>query len=188
MVASMLRRFVVSAVLTVPIVVFSPIGDALGLPAEPPFGLSMAWFGLVLATPVVVWGGWPFLSSAARSLRHGDVTMMTLIATGILVAYLYSVITTLVGGPEVFFEAAAMLTTLSLLGHWLETRSRFATGRAIEALLSLAPPTAILRRDGRDTEVPLAQVRPETCSWSDPVRRCPSTARSPTASPMWMNR
>ncbi len=159
MVASMLRRFVISAVLTVPIVAFSPIGEALGLPSQPPFGWSMSWFGLVLATPVVLWGGWPFLSSAARSLRHGEVTMMTLIAVGILVAYLYSVVATVAGGQEVFFEAAAMLTTLSLLGHWLETRSRFATGRAVEALLSLAPPTAVVRRDGHDSELPLEQVQ-----------------------------
>lgn len=158
MVASMLRRFVISAILTIPIVLFSPIGEVFGFPAQPPFGLTMGWFGLILATPVVWWGGWPFISSAARSLRHGEVTMMTLIAVGILVAYLYSVTSTLLGGHEVFFEAAAMLTTLSLLGHWLEMRSRFATGRAVEALLQLAPPTAIVRRDGHDTEVPLDQV------------------------------
>ncbi|GAA1383219.1 heavy metal translocating P-type ATPase [Catellatospora chokoriensis] len=158
MVASMLRRFVLSAILTIPIVLFSPIGEVFGFPSQPPFGLSMGWFGLILATPVVWWGGWPFISSAARSLRHGEVTMMTLIAVGILVAYLYSVASTLLGGHEVFFEAAAMLTTLSLLGHWLEMRSRFATGRAVEALLSLAPPTAIVRRDGQDTELPLDQV------------------------------
>ncbi|MEV4410387.1 copper-translocating P-type ATPase [Catellatospora sp. NPDC049609] len=158
MVASMLRRFVVSAVLTVPIVAFSPIGEVFGLPAQPPFGLSMGWFGLLPATVVVWWGGWPFLSSAARSLRYGEVTMMTLIAVGILVAYLYSLGATLLGGHEVFFEAAAMLTTLSLLGHWLEMRSRFATGRAVAALLSLAPPTAVVRRDGRDAELPLDQV------------------------------
>ena len=158
MVNSMLRRFVISAFLTIPIVAFSPIGEAVGLPPQPPFGLSMGWFGLILATPVVWWGGWPFISSAARSLRYGEVTMMTLIAVGILVAYLYSLGATLLGGHEVFFEAAAMLTTLSLLGHWLEMRSRFATGRAVEALLSLAPPTAIVRRDGHDTEIPLEQV------------------------------
>ncbi|GHJ42748.1 copper-translocating P-type ATPase [Catellatospora sp. TT07R-123] len=158
MAAVMLRRFVASAVLTLPIVAFSPIGAALGLPAQPPFGLSMGWFGLILATPVVWWGGWPFLSSAARSLRRGEVTMMTLIAVGILVAYLYSLVSTLAGGHEVFFEAAAMLTTLSLLGHWLEMRSRFATGRAVEALLSLAPPTALVRRGGGEAEVPLDQV------------------------------
>lgn len=159
MVASMLRKFVVSAVLTLPIVVFSPIGGAIGLPSEPPFGIPMSWFGLALATPVVWWGGWPFISSAWRSLRRGEVTMMTLIATGILVAYLYSVGATLLGEThEVFFEAAAMLTTLSLIGHWLEMRSRYATGQAVEALLKLAPETALVRRDGQETEVPLEQV------------------------------
>ncbi|GGL95195.1 hypothetical protein GCM10010840_36600 [Deinococcus aerolatus] len=64
MVADMLRRFVVSLVLTLPIILFSPIGEALGFRAAPPFGLDMAWFGLILATPVVWWGGWPFISAA----------------------------------------------------------------------------------------------------------------------------
>jgi P-type Cu2+ transporter len=158
MVAGMFRRFLFSAVLTVPIVLFSPIGETIGFTAHPPFGLSMAWFGLILATPVVGWGGWPFISAAARSLRRGEVTMMTLIATGILVAYLYSVGATFLGEQDVFFEAAAMLTSLSLIGHWLEMRSRYATGRAVEALLSLAPPTARVRRNGTESEVPLEQV------------------------------
>ena len=158
MVADMFRRFVISAVLTIPIVVFSPIGHSLGIDAQRPLGLSTAWFGLILATPVVWWGGWPFISAAVRSLRRGDVTMMTLIATGILVAYLYSVVATVMGVEDVFFEAAAMLTTLSLLGHWLEMRSRFATGRAVEALVNLAPPTARVRRDGAQIEIPLADV------------------------------
>ncbi|MFE2039852.1 heavy metal translocating P-type ATPase [Streptomyces sp. NPDC059477] len=158
MVRDMFRRFVVCAILTVPIVLYSPIGHSVGFTANPPFGLSMSWFGLVLGTPVVLWGGWVFISSAGRSLRHGEVTMMTLIATGILVAYVYSVVATFAGAQDVFFEAAAMLTTLSLIGHWLEMRSRYATGRAVEALLSLAPPTARVRRDGVETEVPLEQV------------------------------
>ena len=84
--------------------------------------------------------------------------MMTLIATGILVSYVYSVAATLVLGGDVFFEAAGMLTSLSLAGHWLEMRSRFATGRAVEALLKLAPETARVVRDGQETEVPLSQV------------------------------
>jgi Cu2+-exporting ATPase len=84
--------------------------------------------------------------------------MMTLIAVGILVAYLYSVGATLLGEQEVFFEAAAMLTTLSLIGHWLEMRSRYATGQAVEALLKLAPETALVRRDGTEAELPLEQV------------------------------
>jgi Cu2+-exporting ATPase len=159
MVADMLRRFVVSAVLTVPIVLFSPIGESIGFTVAPPFGLSMGWFGLILTTPVVFWGGWPFLSAAWRAARLGEANMMTLIATGILVSYVYSLAATAVGGTdEVFFEAAAMLTTFSLAGHWLEMRSRYATGRAVEALLALAPPTARVRRDGAETELPLDQV------------------------------
>lgn len=159
MVNDMLRRFVVSLLLTLPIVLFSPIGESLGFRLAPPFGLSMAWFGLILATPVVWWGGWPFISAAWRALRRGEANMMTLIATGILVSYLYSLWATIfLRTDEVFFEAAAMLTTFSLAGHWLEMRSRFATGRAVEALLRLAPSTARVVRYGQETEVPLEQV------------------------------
>ena len=147
----MLRRFVISLVLTVPLVLYSPIGETFGFTAMPPFGLSMAWFGLILSTPVVWWGGWPFISAAWRALKQREANMMTLIATGILVSYVFSVWATLfLRTDEVFFEAAAMLTTLSLLGHWLEMRSRFATGRAVEALLKLAPATARVVRHGQE--------------------------------------
>ncbi|HET6211482.1 MAG TPA: heavy metal translocating P-type ATPase [Micromonosporaceae bacterium] len=152
MVTDMLRRFLFSAVLTVPIVLFSPIGTRFGLPMMP------AWASLILTTPVVFWGGWPFLSAAWRAARRGEANMMTLIATGILVSYGFSLVATISFGGDVFFEAAAMLTTFSLAGHWMEMRSRFATGRAVEALLQLAPPTAIVLRDGADVEVPLAGV------------------------------
>ncbi len=158
MVNTMLRRFLVSLVLTIPIVLFSHIGVSLGVTREPPFGLSMEWFGLILATPVVWWGGWPFLWAAWRALRQGQANMMTLIATGILVSYGYSAGATLSIGGEVFFEAAAMLTAFSLAGHWLEMRSRFATGRAVAALLKLAPATARVRRNGEELEIPLEQV------------------------------
>lgn len=84
---------------------------------------------------------------------------MTLIATGILVSYVYSVAATLALGGDVFFEAAAMLTSFSLAGHWLEMRSRFATGRAVEALLKLTPATARVVRVGEEREVPLDQVQ-----------------------------
>ncbi|MDK2014112.1 MULTISPECIES: heavy metal translocating P-type ATPase [unclassified Deinococcus] len=159
MVGDMLRRFLISLGLTLPVVLYSPTGEAFGFTATPPFGLSMAWFGLLLSTPVVWWGGWPFISAAWRALRRGEANMMTLIATGILVSWTFSVYATFaLGGADVFFEAAAMLTTLSLLGHWLEMRSRFATGRAVEALLKLAPSTARVVRDGQEVEVPLEQV------------------------------
>lgn len=154
----MLRRFIVSAVLTLPLLA-SHFGMLFGFHLMPPFGLSMGLFGFILATPVVWWGGWPFISSAWKSLLRGDATMMTLIALGILVSYTYSVFSTFVlPSEEVFFEAAAMLTTFSLLGHWLEMRSRLATGRAVEALLKLAPATARVRRSNQEVEVPLEQV------------------------------
>src|SRR2546427_10278015 len=155
----MLRRFVGAAILTVPIVLYSPLGTSLvGHELAPPFGLSRGLLGFVLTSVVVWWGGWPFVSSAWRSLLRGELTMMTLIATGILVSYGYSVAVTFGLPGELFYDAAAMLTAFSLLGHWLEMRSRFATGRAVEALLELAPPTARRVRDGQEEDVPLDAV------------------------------
>ncbi len=159
MVQDMLRRFIGSVILTVPIILYSPLGTSLfGRELAPPFGVSPGLLGFVLTSVVVWWGGWPFLSSAARSLRQGELTMMTLIATGILVSYVYSVAVTFGLPGEPFYDAAAMLTAFSLLGHWLEMRSRFATGRAVEALLELAPPTARRVRNGQEEEVPLEAV------------------------------
>src|SRR5437660_12213979 len=159
MVRDMLRRFIGLPILTVTIILYSAHGLQLfGRRLAPPPGLSPGLLSFVLTSIVVWWGGWPFVSSAARSLRHGELTMMTLIATGILVSYLYSaaVIFGLPGEP--FYEGAAMRTAFSLLGHWLEMRSRFATGRAVEALLELVPPTARRVRNGHAEEVPLAAV------------------------------
>ena len=159
MVQDMLRRSIGSAILTVPIVVYSPLGTSLfGRELAPPIGLSPGLLSFVLTSVVVWWGAWPFVSSAARSLRQGELTMMTLIATGILVSYLYSAAVTFGFPGEPFYDAAAMLTAFSLLGHWLEMRSRFATGRAVEALLELAPPTARRVRDGQEEEVSLEAV------------------------------
>src|SRR5712691_11133757 len=159
MVQDMLRRFIGSAILTVPIILYSPLGTSLfGRELAPPFGLSPGVVGFVLTSIVVWWGGWPFVSSAARSLRQRELTMMTLIATGILVSYVYSAAVTFGLRGEPFYDAAAMLTAFSLLGHWMEMRSRFATGRAVEALLKLAPPTARRVRDGEEEDVPLEAI------------------------------
>ena len=159
MVRDMLRRFVGSAILSVPVIVYSPLGTSIfGRTLTSPLGLSSGLLSFVLTSIVVWWGGWPFVSSAARSLRDGELTMMTLIATGILVSYLYSAAVTFGFPGEPFYDAAVMLTTFSLLGHWLEMRSRFATGRAVEALLKLAPATARRVRNGQEEEVPLDMV------------------------------
>jgi P-type Cu2+ transporter len=157
MVRDLLRRFVGSLVLSLPL--FIPhVGSLIGFHLSPPFGLSAGLFGFLLATPVVWWGGWPFISAAWRALRRGEVNMMTLIALGILVSYTYSVAATFLFEGEVFYEAAAMLTTFSLAGHWMEMRSRFATGRAVEALLKLAPTTARVKRHGVEKELPLEEI------------------------------
>src|SRR3989442_6221816 len=159
MVQDMRRRFIGSAILTVPIILFSPLGTWLfGRALAPPLGLSPGLLSFVLTSVVVWWGAWPFVSSAARSLQQGELTMMTLIATGILVSYVYSAAVTFGFPGEPFYDAAAMLTAFSLLGHWLEMRSRFAAGRAVEALLKLAPPTARRGRNGQEEEVPLEAI------------------------------
>ena len=154
----LLRRFIVSIILSIPIVLFSPFGRIFGLSGTPPFGIPLDIFGFILTTPVVWWGGWPFISAAWRALRRGEANMMTLIALGILVSYLYSVAATFIFKGDVFYEAAAMLTSFSLAGHWLEMRSRFVTGKAVEALLKLAPATARVKRNGAEAEIPLEQV------------------------------
>jgi Cu2+-exporting ATPase len=158
MVRDFLRRLIGSIILSIPIALFSPVGRFVGLPGVPPFGISPGVFGFLFATPVVWWGGLPFISAAWRALRRGEANMMTLIAVGILVSYAYSVASTFIFKGEVFYDAAAMLTSFNLAGHWLEMRSRFATGKAVEALLRLAPATVWIKRGGAESEIPLEQV------------------------------
>lgn len=152
------RRFLVSLALSLPLMATSHLGMLLGLHIRLPEGWSAAWFGLILSTPVVWYGGWPFISAAWMAGKRKEVNMMTLIAVGILVSYLYSLLATLLGLQDVFFEAAAMLTTFSLAGHWMEMRSRHATGKAVEALLRLAPSTAHVIRNGTEVEIGVHDV------------------------------
>src|SRR2546421_2909845 len=105
MVQDMFRRFIGSAILTVPIILYSPLGTSLfGRELVPPFGLSPGLLSFVLTSIVVWWGGWPFVSSAARSLRQGEFTLMALIATGLLLSYLYSAAVTFGLGGEPLFD------------------------------------------------------------------------------------
>ena len=131
------------------------------------------WLQLVLATPVVLWGGWPFFQRGWASIINRSLNMFTLIAIGVGTAYVYSIIATLFphlfpqsfrghnGEVGVYFDAAAVITTLVLLGQVLELRARSKTSRAIKALLGLAPKTArLIRDDGTEADVPLEQVKP----------------------------
>jgi Cu+-exporting ATPase len=165
---SMRRRFWVSAVLSLPVLVLSMFGEALGLHLET--GAKNA-IEFLLATPVVLWGGWPFFQRFWNSLVNRSPNMFTLIGLGTGAAYFYSVAATLFpqlfpvsfrdrhGGVAVYFEAAAVITTLVLLGQVLELRARHRTSSAIRELLHLAPQTAHRLSPGGETDVPLDQVK-----------------------------
>jgi Cu+-exporting ATPase len=168
----MTRRFRVSTALTVPVVLLA-MGEFFPghlVAVVPPAG--MPWIQLALATPVVLWGGWPFFLRGWQSVVNRSLNMFTLIALGVGVAYLYSVIATVLpslfpasfrmenGTVGVYFEAAAVIVTLVLLGQVLELRARSQTGAAIRALLGLVPKTARrLRADASEEDVPVEAVR-----------------------------
>ncbi len=169
----MTRRFWVSAALALPVFLLAMAGDfAAGwLPAMLE-GASGQWIQGLLATPVVLWGGWPFFVRAWQSLVSRSLNMFTLIGLGVAAAWSYSVLALLVPGVfpanmrsgagivAVYFEAAAMITTLVLLGQVLELRARSRTGAAIRALLELAPSTARrLSEDGGEETIPLDHVQ-----------------------------
>ena len=158
----MTRRFWAGVALSIPLLVIAMLEMK-----------GFAWVQLILATPVVLWGGWPFFERGWGSIIHRSLNMFTLIALGTGVAYLYSVVATLApgifpesfrghdGGVSVYFEAAAVITTLVLLGQVLELRARGKTSSAIKALLGLAPKTAqVIQDNGSEPDIPLEQVKP----------------------------
>ncbi len=159
MVADMRNRFLVAATLSVPILLWSPIGrEVIGFHAAAPFGLRDDVFSLLLSLPVVVYSAWIFFDGAWRALRARTLDMMVLVAVAVGAGWLYSLGVTLTGGGEVFYEAATVLTAFVLLGHWFEMRARGGANDAIRTLLDLAPPQALVVRDGEPVEIPTAEV------------------------------
>jgi Cu+-exporting ATPase len=169
----MTRRFWISLVLTVPLLAIAMVDMLPGMPVEHALpGAWLPWIELLLATPVVLWGGWPFFQRGWASIVNRSTNMFTLIAMGTGVAYLFSLTATVFpgvfpasvrdrsGAPPVYFEAAAAIVTLVLLGQVLELRARSRTGAAIRALLDLSPKTARILRDGTEQDVSLDQVKP----------------------------
>ncbi len=168
---SMSRRLWIGAALTLPLLAVM-VSDVLpGHPLQHLLGRSLGWIELALATPVVLWGGWPFFERGWASIVHRSLNMFTLIAIGSGAAWLYSVAAVLAPGlfPATFrdasgnlglyFEAAAVITVLVLLGQVLELRARSRTSGAIQALLGLAPKTARrISPNGSDADVPLSEV------------------------------
>jgi Cu2+-exporting ATPase len=158
-VRDMRNRFLVAAVLSIPILLWSPIGrDVIGFDVPAPFGLRDDVFSLILSLPVIFYSAWTFFDGAWRALRARTLDMMVLVAVAIGAGWLYSVYVTFTGGGEVFYEAATVLAAFVLLGHWFEMRARGGANDAIRALLELAPPMAVVIRDGEPVEVPTAEV------------------------------
>jgi Cu2+-exporting ATPase len=155
--ADIRRRFWVALALTIPTVLLSPIGARLLGRELVPHGVA-GWLMLALSAPIVFWSGWMFVSGAVSALRRRTLDMSVLIATGVLAAWSASVVLLLLGGMEVFFEAAAMLVTFVLFGHWMEMKSRRGTSDALRALFDLVPPTATVLRYGREVEIPTAEI------------------------------
>jgi Cu+-exporting ATPase len=167
----MSRRFWTGAVLSLPLVVLAMLPERIWSPLISPRSAGIAQF--VLATPVVLWSGWPFFDRGYRSIRNLRLNMFTLIAVGVGISYLFSVIAVLAPGifppsargndgrVPTYFEASAIITVLVLLGQVLELRARSATSSAIRALLELAPRTArVVADDGAERNVPLEDVKP----------------------------
>src|SRR6266699_3163397 len=159
-VTDMRNRFLVAAVLSVPILLWSPIGRQVlhfGVPA--PFGLRDDVFQLILSLPVIGYSGWFFFDGAVRALRARTLDMNVLVSVAIAAGWTYSVVVTIRGGGDVFYEASTVLAAFVLLGHWLEARARGGANDAVRALLNLSPPQAIVIRDGAQIEVPTSEVQ-----------------------------
>ena len=154
----MRNKFFVALLLTIPTVLYSPLGMSLLGLQLPDFGLGENVIMLLLSTPVVFYSGWVFISGSYHSLRRRTLNMSVLIATGVLAAYLFSVLITFIGG-ETFYEAASMLVTFVLFGHWMEMRSRRGTNEALRALFDLVPPRASVIRKGVEVNIPSSEVQ-----------------------------
>ena len=169
----MTRRFWISLALTVPLLAIAMADMLPGMPLQHALPVGwLPWIELILATPVVLWGGLPFFQRGWASVVNRSTNMFTLIAMGTGVAYAYSLVATIAPGifpasfrdmsgkPPVYFEAAAAIVTLVLLGQVLELRARSRTGAAIRALLDLSPKTARILRNGSEESIPLDEVKP----------------------------
>ncbi len=155
--ADMRNRFFVALILTIPVILYSPLGQSL-LHVTLPTPIPVNWLLFILTTPIVFWAGWIFVGGAFSALRARQLDMSVLIATGVLTAYLFSAYITFTGGSDTFYDAAAMLVTFVLFGHWMEMRSRKGTTESLRALFDLVPPQATVIRDGKEVQVNTADV------------------------------
>jgi len=157
MVRDMRNRFWVCLIFSIPIFIYSPMGG-LFTPPAPPFGLDLNRWLFFLATIAVIWPSWPFFVAAWRALKNGVLNMAVLVVLSVGTGYLFSVGATFLFPGVQFFEAVAVLLVFILLGHWLEMRARAGASDAIRSLMDLAPPKAMVLRDGQEEEVATAEV------------------------------
>jgi Cu2+-exporting ATPase len=159
MVRDVRRRFWVTLVLSLGVAAYSPMAEAvLGLRLEAPFGLSNNLLMFLLSTPAILWGGQMFFVGAWRALKNRVLDMSVLVALSVGAGYVFSILTTFFIDGETFYEAVVVLLVFILFGHWMEMRARAGASNAMRALLDLAPPMATVIRDGREVEVPTAEV------------------------------
>lgn len=152
------NKFFFALIFSIPIIAYSPIGiEFLKLRLQSP--IPIPWLLFTLTTPVFFYSGWIFLYSAYKALAAKTLNMAVLIAVGITAAYVFSVVLTLIGPADSYYEAAAMLTTFVLFGHWMEMKSRRGTTDALQALFNLAPPQARVFQNGKEMLVPTAEVK-----------------------------
>jgi Cu2+-exporting ATPase len=178
MVKDMRNRFLVAAILSVPILLWSSIGrNVLHFTVPAPFGLRDDLFQLVLSLPVIFYSASIFFSGALRALRARTLDMMVLVAVAIAAGWTYSIIVSLTGGGNVFYEASSVLATFVLLGHWFEMRARGGANDAIRKLLSLAPPMALVIRGSEPVEIPTSEVRVGDLLLIRPGARIPVDAK-----------
>lgn len=151
------NKFFVSLLLTIPILAYSMGRMIFGWNLPSP--IPIPWLLFLLTTPVFFYGGWLFLYSSFFEIKSGRLGMSVLIAVGITAAYAFSVVLTLLGSEDTFYEAAAMLITFVLFGHWMEMKSRRGTTDALQALFNLVPPQARVLRNGKEVLVPTSEVK-----------------------------
>ena len=152
------QKFFFALILSVPIILYSPLGNLI-FGFQPPAPIPVPWLLFLLTTPVFFYSGWIFLYSSFRALQHRTLNMSVLIAVGITAAYSFSVLLTILQSADSYYEAAALLVTFVLFGHWMEMRSRRGTTDALQALLQLVPPQARVLRDGREILISTSQVQ-----------------------------
>ncbi len=157
MARDMRNRFWIALGFSLPIFALSPMGmDFMQIP--PPFGLRLDLVLFMLASAAILYPAWPFIVAAYRAIRSGVANMAVLVVLSVGTGYLFSVGSTFLFGGQQFYEASALLLVFILLGHWLEMRARAGASEAIRALMDLAPATANIVRDGKEVEVPTAEI------------------------------